>query len=210
MSSNPTLRDLFAPKNGANTGRDVAIPLPRVPSYLTGVIGELEWRSICEKVLDLLDVSLIDVLVGAWAKHREIMKQLRASATDPTRTLLVHLGRHSITSNHRPSIEVRLEGHVVADVAFPVEVEFELSALVLILRGGTVREIRTGEIKGKGTVKLEHAVIMKRELAPIRLPGTIVLNEDTPVSLPLRQVVEQSAGPSRAEVWDEAPTLHFE
>jgi hypothetical protein len=47
--------------------------------------------------------------------------------------------------------------------------------VTLVIRGGAVNEIRLGNIAFRGTMKLEHSVILERKLAPIQFPATIAL-----------------------------------
>jgi hypothetical protein len=160
----PTLRDLFVTRE-VDPKR-----APAVPAF----VG-LAFEGLDDHVFDVLDVNVIDVLVSGWKKHDEVRGQLRATTLDPTRTALVHLAEHTLESTHTPAIEVRAQGRAIATVSFTIEVAFEVGAVELTIRGGAVREIRPGEIKASGTVKLEHSEILKRELAPLRLPGKIVL-----------------------------------
>ena len=180
----PTLRDLFAT---GHARRREGRALPPPPAALA-VLGRFQWQGIYDKALDLLDISILDVMLGVWKKHAEFRKHVRISAADPTKTVVVHLGSHRITSEHRPAMEVRRDGSVLAELTFPVEVAFEVEAVELTLRGGAVREIRTGELKVRGTVKFEETVILERDLEPIRLPGKMTLRSEQPVvhgSMPL-------------------------
>jgi len=173
----PTLRDLFATSHADHRdgGR-----LPPPPAALAPALGGFQWQGISDRVLDLLDISVLDVMLGAWKTRSDFRKHVRASAAEPTKPIVVPLGAHRITSEHRPSIEVRSEGRVLAKLSFPVAVTFEVEAAQLTLRGGAVKEVRTGAIKARGTVKFEDAVILERDLEPIHLPGTITLNGEPP------------------------------
>jgi hypothetical protein len=77
-------------------------------------------------------------------------------------------------------MELRVQGRKLLELSFPVELTIEIDAVDLTLRRGTVHEIRAGEVNVRGTVKLENTVLLERKLAPIALPGRIVL--DTPAA----------------------------
>jgi len=130
-------------------------------------------------VLDLLDIDIVDVLLGGWKAHQEVRRQLRTTAADPSRLARVHLARHTIRSTHAPSVEFRLHGKTLVELTFPMELAFEIEAVELLLRAGSVREIRPGDARFRGTVKLEHTVLLQRELSPIALPGRIDLDMGT-------------------------------
>jgi hypothetical protein len=188
----PTLRDLFATNHVEH--RD-GCALPPAPAALAPVLGGFQWQGIYDKVFDLLDISVLDVMLGAWRTRSDFRKHVRASAADPTKAIVIPLGAHRITSEHRPSIEIRSDGRVLAKLSFPIEVTFDVEAAQLTLRGGAVKEIRTGEVKARGTVKFEDAVILERDLEPIRLPGTITLKSEQPHAAPgtVTQAVETKA-----------------
>jgi hypothetical protein len=172
----PTLRDLFRVDD--LEGR--VTPIASLAS-----LG-LEWRGLSERILDVLDVNVVDVLVAGWKKHEEVRVQLRATAMDPARVAMVHLAEHTLTSSHAPSVEVRSHGRVMATLSIPIEIAFEIEAVQLTMRRGEVCEIRPGQVTVRGTVKLEHTVLLERELAPIRLPGTIAMTAEAAGASPAR------------------------
>jgi hypothetical protein len=171
----PTLRDLFV---STNTGTvDAGLRLPPPPDSVVQLVTGAEWSGMAERVLDLLDINVIDVLVGGWKGHREVRRELRQTRDDPSCTALVTLARHAIESTHTPSLEVRAQGKKVFDLSFPLELTFEIEAVALKIRGGAIREARPGAVTVRGTLKLENSVLLQREHAPFKLPGTIRFDE---------------------------------
>ncbi len=185
-----TVRDLFlSTSHGELSAR---LPLPAVPTGLSHLLTGFEWNGLAERVGDLLDINVVEVLLAGWKKHKEVRAQLRATAADPSRTVMVYIGHHTLDSMHKPSIELRSYGRRLVELSFPIELTFEIGAIELTLRAGAVTEIRSGEVKVRGTVKLESTVILERALAPISLPGRIVLDtaprhsarsDDSPVAV---------------------------
>lgn len=173
----PTLRELFVPDGSPGTPepRSHGGP-PAVPHSISALFGPFEWQGVCDRVADLLEINVADILLGGWQKSVEIRKHLLASRSDPGRVILAYLGAHTIASEHRPSIEIRHEGNQFGEVTFPVSVEFQIEAVQLALRGGRVIEVRPGEVRMKGTVKVEGSVLLERSLAPVPLPGKIVMS----------------------------------
>ena len=168
----PTLRELFVSTN--NGTLDAGLRLPP-PEGLAELAAGFEWAGVGERVLDLLDINVVDVLIGGWRSHQDVRRELRLTADNPSRKAMVHLAHHSIQSTHTPSVEVRAQGRTLAEMSFPLELTFEIEAVGLTLHGGAIREIRPGEVKVRGTLKLENSVLLEREHAPIALPGTISL-----------------------------------
>jgi hypothetical protein len=171
----PTLRDLFALNANTAGHRDAPEPPPSAAAIAVH-LGPFGWNGVYEKVSDLLDVSVGDVLAGGWRSCGEVRRRIAESRLDPSRTVLVHLGTHTITSEHHPSVEIRSEGRRIAELVFPVAVEFAVDAVELTVRGGAVVEARTGDVRARGTVKLEEAVLFERESAPLPLPGKMVFS----------------------------------
>jgi hypothetical protein len=147
-------------------------------------IGGPHWQGVYERALDVLDIAVIDVLLAAWRKHGEVRELLRATAADPTHTALVHLTEHAIESAHAPSIEVRSHGTPIARLSFAVSVACEIEAVELVIRAGAIDEVRLGEVRIQGTVKLDNSLLLARTLAPIALPQRIALSQrDEPALL---------------------------
>jgi hypothetical protein len=178
MTSTLTVRDLFVSSNGGAVG--AGLRLPAVPDGLSQLVTGFEWNGLGERVFDLLDLNVVDILLGGWKTQQDVREQLRATAADPSRTVVVSLARHTIESSHIPSIELRAHGRALLQLSFPIELAFQIEAVELTLRAGDVREVRSGEVKVRGTVKLEGTVILERELSAIALPGRIVLGADAP------------------------------
>ena len=188
-----TVRDLFL-----STGRgelSARLPLPAVPPGLSHLLTGFEWNGLAERVGDLLEINVVEVLLAGWKKHKEVRAQLRVTAADPSRTVMVYIGHHTLDSTHKPSIELRSYGRRLVELSFPIDLTFEIEAVELTLRAGAVTQIRSGEVKVRGTVKLENAVLLERALAPIRLPGRIVLD-----TVPLRELRSEEAHAASATV----------
>jgi hypothetical protein len=175
MTSPLTARDLFVSVDAA--GVAAGLRLPPVPEGVSSLISGFEWRNLGERVFDLLDLNIVDILIGGWSTYHEVQAQLRATRDEPGRTVLVQLAHHTLASSHASSIELRAQGRKVLELSFPIELAFEIDAAELTLRGGRVREIRAGDVQARGTVKLENTVILERKLSPLRLPGRIVVEE---------------------------------
>ena len=189
MTSTLTVRELFVSSNG---GAGAGLRLPPVPQGLTQVVTGFEWSGLGERVFDLLDLNVVDILLAGWKKHLDVRNQLAATAQDPSRTVLVHLGQHTLDSTHTPSIELRAQGRTVLELSFPIELAFQIEAVELTLRAGAVREVRTGRVTVRGTVKLEGTTILERQLSAIDLPGRILLDVD--VASPAAELASAIAG----------------
>jgi hypothetical protein len=142
---------------------------PRVVTLLKMLSNTVE-----EHIHGLLQVDLFDVLAGAWNKTREINKELEKSAATPGKDFFAHLAEHRVSSTHEPSLELLVGRKKVARLPFPVSLELVLRGAVLTIRDGAIREVRTGQILGKGVVKCGKAVLMEREFKALEVPGKLL------------------------------------
>lgn len=172
--------DLTGPIRRALAKKDVADK--------AGAAALLTWRlmpeALAEQLTVLLNVPLPDILRGAWNKGHAIRQQLQKSAKTPEKDLFLELVGHKVTSNHEPYVALLRNGQEVGRLTFTISVELVLQGAVLRIRDGHVREVQTGRIKGKGTVKLYGATLLEKELAPINVPGTFEIGAE-PITLRL-------------------------
>jgi hypothetical protein len=126
-----------------------------------------------EKSEEILDLNVLDVLLGAWKKYAEIRQYADPRKYGPQETILVPLGEHTVTSEHHPYVEILLNDQPVGRVVFDLKFSLVLKGFVLNIQGGAIWEIQAGSAKGEGSLALAETVLLKRELQPISFPGDI-------------------------------------
>jgi hypothetical protein len=130
---------------------------------------------ISKAVQDALDVPVADVLIGAWQRARDLRAAFETTRESANATVLVPLLGHAITSEHRPYVDIVVEGVPLARLVFPVKVEFRLEGVVVRVRQGQVADILAGSVTVKGTLKFGDFVLLERALAPISIPGVLAV-----------------------------------
>ena len=115
------------------------------------------------------------LLTAAWNNSLTLRQYLEKSAQAPGKDTFLQLSEHKIESKHRPHVALMKDGVEIARVPFDASFELVLQGAVLRLRDGVVQEIQTGRVKGKVTVKCFGAVIVRKEVDPKTVPGTIKL-----------------------------------
>jgi hypothetical protein len=130
---------------------------------------------VARAVQEMLDVPVTDVLVGAWNRSRDLRAALQTTRESANATVLLPLLGHTITSEHRPYVEVMKGELPIARLVFPVRIECRLEGVTLRVQHGRIGEILTGTVKVKGTLKFGDFVIFDKALAPIAIPGTLAL-----------------------------------
>ena len=93
-------------------------------------------EGISKAVQDALDIPVTDVVIGAWQRARDLRAALETTRESPEATALVPLLSHAITSEHRPYVDIVVEGVPLARLVFSVKVEFRLEGVVVRVRQG--------------------------------------------------------------------------
>ena len=187
----PTLREVFElPENGEgdpDDGRWQAIE-ERISQEIKGIKWSAAMSDLVPKVCDLLEIKVDGVLLAAWKKASEIKTVLEKSRQTPEETTYIELAEHTINSEHKPSIDVKLRGAKVKTIALLVQLGFKLRGFVLKIKNGGIIEMQAGQCEVKGTIKFSGLTIAEKKLAPIKLP--LVIPVYVPVEVPEEEPVE--------------------
>jgi hypothetical protein len=154
---------------GAESQEIKAALVKAAPGLPMGALVE----GVAQAVQEMLDVPLTDVILGAWNRSRDLHAALQTTRESDNATVLVPLLGHTITSEHRPYVEVMQDEVPIARLVFPVKIECRLEGVALRVQHGRIGEILTGTVKIKGTLKFGDFVIFDKALAPIAIPGTL-------------------------------------
>ena len=126
---------------------------------------------LAKKFVELFDVKIPDILFISWKKADAIRLALAESKKTPEATKYLELADHTITSKHRPHIDVMIYNKSVKKIEFVVTLTFKLKGFVLKIKAGEIEEIRTGRCEIEGKVQYEDLTIAEKKLAPIDLPA---------------------------------------
>ena len=180
----PTLREIFAlPANGAADAADdrwEAVE-KRISEEVKGIKWTAAMSDLVPKICDLLEIKVDDVLLRAWKKAAEIRTAIEQSKLTPEQTTYLELVEHTINSEHKPSIDVKLKGTKINTIALLVQLGFKLQGFVLKIKNGAITELQAGHCEVKGTIKFSGLTIAEKKLAPIRLPLTIPVDMPDPI-----------------------------
>ena len=131
--------------------------------------------AVAGHLADMLDISMLDVFLGAWTKAYALRKELEKSTGAPGKDFFLQLAEHEIASRHEPYIALLKDGEEIGRLKFSVSLEIVVQAAMLRIRDGAIQEIEAGRVKGKGTVKCGRVKILEKAIAPISLPGSIAV-----------------------------------
>jgi hypothetical protein len=132
--------------------------------------------AIVEKLHALLELDLSDVVLAAWNKYELLSEYRDEEKYPPDESVLVTLAKHSLSSEHRPSIQVLANDKEIGALTVTINLTLHLEGAVLRVQDKRVREIRLGEVGGEGRIACEEIEIVSREFDPKSLPGAIILD----------------------------------
>jgi hypothetical protein len=180
MTDSPaTLRDVFelpepnAPEASSEEWKDFQ---QKIIKEVKG-IKLASMPDIAKKFGELFDIPIPDIFMTSWTKANAIQAVLEESRKSPETVMNIELGEHTLVSEHKPCIEVKIRNAVVKKLEFTLRLGFVLKGFNLKIKDGAIREIQTGLCEAKGTVEYDKLVIAEKKLAPIALPGSIKLSE---------------------------------
>ena len=151
----------------------------QIEARVKEVKGSDAFDEIINQLQEISDISILDIMLGAWKKSVELLSKLQESTKQPKDSISFPLGEHTITSQHRPHIEVIVNGQLTGRIDFELNIKLTLKGCLLSIQNGEIRSIKTGACEAKGNVKCEGIVIKEKEWEPVSLPGKIILFDDT-------------------------------
>jgi hypothetical protein len=149
-----------------------------VAKAFTGKAPETQLDLATTEVIGLLrramtEVSISDVLASGWNKYSAVRKYANASEYPPDKTYVEPVFKQTLTSKHRPFVELTLGGVPTGKVQFEVAVDITFEEVSLSIRGGHIVAARPGKTSASGTIKCGGKQIFTRKLGEFVLPGEI-------------------------------------
>jgi hypothetical protein len=156
--------------------------LTAVPGLDWDIVGD----AVREKIDEIFDVSLVDILSGAWLGYQQIRDCADPDKHPPDETIRLKLTPHEIKSTHRPEIEVRIGELPPFTIPFEIELKLSLSGPLLVIREAKIRAIDIGTCRASGAVKCNGKTLFERKTREIELPGQIMLGSGISIPAPER------------------------
>jgi hypothetical protein len=185
-SSAPTLRQIFElPEKDTDPADDRWQAFQeKVSKEVKGIKWTATIPDLAPKVCELLDIKIPDVLTAAWKKVADIQAVMEKSKKTPDETIYLELAQHTINSEHKPSIDVKIKGATVKKIALVIQLGFNLKGFLLKIQNGAITELQTGQCEAKGTIKYGGLTIAEKKLEPIKLPFSILIPGDLFIPIP--------------------------
>lgn len=135
------------------------------------------FTTIAARIPDMLHLDLGAILVGSWKKVSEFQRYADPSEYPPDETIFVKLGQHTVTSSHRPHLDIVVDGVKVDTVPFELRLTLTLDTALLTIRAGEVLAVAPGACRAAGQFTCEGYPLVKRESKAIKLPGRWMFKE---------------------------------
>jgi hypothetical protein len=180
-----TLTDLFLGKQQLTEDElkkvEQAADTQEAREQLTGRDEPLDWLSgwgrIQSEIPRLFDVSLLDILLASWEKYRLVSKYAEPDAQAPGKRTTLDLDKRSLSSTHKPSIELRYNDQLIKTLVFTIKLQLQFKTVRLTVGDGRIWRIELGECEGTGSLLMGKQTILKRSFIKVDLPGQIDFSE---------------------------------
>ncbi|RMI19778.1 MAG: hypothetical protein D6681_02745 [Calditrichaeota bacterium] len=194
--STPTLNRFFAVKELAGelysriVDSDQFRPIRRkLQKQLKGIpLTDGLWNEIFQEVNKLLNIDLRAILINAWGASKELIKYTNPKKYPPDETILIPLAKHTVVSEHHPSIRPTVNGVSVGDITFDVVLELALEGVILRVEQGRIMGFTIGACKAKGTLDFGEFSLLKKEGKIPELGGTVRFEKGIPFNEPVEKI----------------------
>lgn len=146
-------------------------------SHIPFVGADAVKETLKESIVNVLDISLGDILGAAWNKYHLLKEYRDTKKHPPDETALVPVADHKIESKHKPVISIKVGELPAYRLVLDVDLSLSIDGLILKIRDGKIKEIASGSCKGGGTIKWDKAVLIEKRTRKFNLPGTIDLGD---------------------------------
>jgi hypothetical protein len=160
---------------------DVTHAMGGVATAMRGAVA----AELASAVAGLLDFDLFSVIVSGWKKYDALVAAARRTAAEPSTEELVELATHRITSVHRPTIDLLLDGVQVGTLHVEATFECIIQGLVATVSRGRLVGLRSGRCTATASVSAEGIEIAQKE-------GVLDLHVETSLGAGISLVAEDA------------------
>lgn len=129
----------------------------------------------------VLDLDLGEVLMSGWRKYTDLVKAAERTLASPGSEEVVALATHRVSSTHRPSVELLVDGVTVYTFVFELTVVFDLTGVAAVIRQGDLVTLRGGECVITATLTLEKTPLELSRKGRIDLALVLALHRPIPL-----------------------------
>ena len=157
-----------------------------IKAVLQRGVPATQWAAAAGQVIALLhkelsDLSIPTLLIQGWTKYEKFREYCDEAKHPADERNVVPLFKHTLTSTHKPAVELRIDGVPAGRVNFEVALSVTIESVSLVIINKRFMEALPGAVEAKGTVKCEGIDILERKLGRFDLPGKIKFGDGYPI-----------------------------
>lgn len=177
MSAAITLNQLIKPDFQSLFGMDAEQVSEGVQSLKTVLQNKStahQWQlfqqEMSQQLTSLLSISLDTILSRAWEKNEKIQAIIqKQKETGSEELAVIPLHEHKVRSDHRPKLNVLVDGEKISDISLTVRVVLKLHDVILKIQHGSIQSVIAGCAEGLAVIyhyqhKLKEQLIDRFEL----------------------------------------------
>jgi hypothetical protein len=132
---------------------------------------QLIQQEMSQQLMGLLNISLDTILSRAWGKNEKVQAVIqKQKETGSEELAVIPLHEHKIRSDHRPKLNIFLDGEKISEIPLTVRVVLKLHDVILKVQHGSIQSVIGGCVEGLAVIyhyqhKLKEQLIDRFELS---------------------------------------------
>ncbi|HEU0012709.1 MAG TPA: hypothetical protein VFQ45_03460 [Longimicrobium sp.] len=139
---------------------------------LPGDFMEKAARTLVDRMRELLNTPLDQVLAGAWRKYDGFTEFADTTRHPPGEVNVVELAQHTVRWTQQPAVDVAFQGNVLATLHLGIQVEIKLDGGRVTVQDGHFKSLSVGTLHINARVSLEGDQVAKYE-DTLKIPGEL-------------------------------------
>jgi|HubBroStandDraft_6_1064221.scaffolds.fasta_scaffold308835_3 hypothetical protein len=160
-------------------------------------VRHFDWSSlagdILEKLEQMFDIRVTDILAAAWKDYQALIDCADPAKHSADETISLPMADHHVETSLQPCLEIVVGERPPVRITFEITCDLELKGLVVKVQDASIRALRIGACRAKGSVKCEGMLLIRRETKDLDLPGRITLSPGIPIKRPSTAAVGKNA-----------------
>jgi len=143
---------------------------------LPGDFMEKASRTLVDRMRELLNTPLDQVLSGAWRKYGGFAEYADTIRHPPGEVNVIELSEHTVRWTQQPAVDVAFQGSVLATLHLGIQVEIKLDGGRVTVQDGLFKSLSVGTLHVDARVSLEGDQVARFE-DTIQVPGELAFGD---------------------------------
>jgi hypothetical protein len=134
----------------------------------------------------LFDISLMEIMVSAWAKMVAIQEYAIGEKLLSKKTHKFVLSEHKITSKHSPKIALYVYDEKVTEMTVDISLTLVMAKTILKIKQGRILEVKISGCQAIGKISCYGQEILEEKSTKLDFPSAIKLGDGIEIPPPLK------------------------